>query len=64
MLVAHELGPMEPLITRAIVLESGRIVHDGAPPQPVGECARPGHDHVHPHGPGEQPVPISSWGPA
>jgi zinc transport system ATP-binding protein len=63
-LVAHELGPIEPLITRSIVLESGRIVHDGAPPQPVGECARPGHDHVHPHGPGEQPVRISSWEPA
>src|SRR5690606_475157 len=48
-LVAHELGPLEPLITRGVVVREGRIVHDGPPPQPEGECARPGHEHVHPH---------------
>ncbi|GAA3749582.1 metal ABC transporter ATP-binding protein [Salinactinospora qingdaonensis] len=47
--VLHELGPLEPLIDRAIVLSHGRITHEGAPPRPEGECARPGHDHVHPH---------------
>jgi zinc transport system ATP-binding protein len=53
-LVAHELGPMEPLITRSVVLEDGRIAHEGTPPKPQGECARPGHDHVHPHAPAEE----------
>jgi zinc transport system ATP-binding protein len=40
--VAHELGPLRPLITRAIVVHHGEIVHDGAPP--VAD-----NDHVHPH---------------
>jgi zinc transport system ATP-binding protein len=62
-LVAHELGPLEPLITRAVVLEHGRIGYEGAPPRPEGECAVPGHDHVHPHGPGEVPAPLTSWEP-
>ncbi|WP_181312761.1 metal ABC transporter ATP-binding protein [Nocardioides campestrisoli] len=30
-LVAHELGPMRPLVDRAVVMRSGRIVYDGAP---------------------------------
>lgn len=30
-LVAHELGPMAPLIDRAVVMRDGRIVYDGAP---------------------------------
>ncbi len=58
-LVAHELGPLEPLITRSVVLESGRVVHEGTPPIPEGECARPGHDHVHPHAPAEEPGLLS-----
>jgi len=49
LLVAHELGPIEPLITRAVVLRDGCVVHDGAPPPAVGAHALPGHDHVHPH---------------
>lgn len=49
LLVAHELGPVEPLVTRAVVLQGGRVVHDGAPPAPAGEHALPGHVHVHPH---------------
>lgn len=32
MLVMHELGPLEALVTRAVVLHGGRIVHDGAVP--------------------------------
>ncbi|GAA4888352.1 metal ABC transporter ATP-binding protein [Streptomonospora salina] len=48
-LVLHELGPLEPLIGRSVVLSGGGIVHDGPPPRPEGECARPGHEHVHPH---------------
>lgn len=30
-LVAHELGPLAPLVDRAVVLRDGRIVYDGAP---------------------------------
>jgi zinc transport system ATP-binding protein len=58
-LVAHELGPLEPLITRSVVMDAGRIVHEGVPPVPQGDCARPGHDHVHPHAPAEEPHLLS-----
>uniref|UniRef100_UPI000DE32D87 ATP-binding cassette domain-containing protein n=1 Tax=Nonomuraea lactucae TaxID=2249762 RepID=UPI000DE32D87 len=65
-LVAHELGPLEPLITRGVVVRDGRIAHDGAPPRPEGECARPGHEHVHPHAPdvaerGAPVGPLTGW---
>jgi zinc transport system ATP-binding protein len=53
LLVAHELGPLHPLIDRAVVVHDGRIAHDGAVPEPAGHHADPGHDHVHPHGPEE-----------
>lgn len=49
LLVAHELGPLQPLVTRAIVVHNGQIAHDGAVPEPVGHHASPHHDHVHPH---------------
>ncbi|MFD3473821.1 metal ABC transporter ATP-binding protein [Streptomyces sp. NPDC058695] len=49
LLVLHELGPLEPLIDRAIVLRDGCVLHDGPPPEAVGQHALPGHDHVHPH---------------
>ncbi|GGS48137.1 ABC transporter [Planobispora rosea] len=61
-LVAHELGPLEPLITRAVVLRDGCVCHDGAPPKAVGAHALPGHDHVHPHAP-EKPVSPLDWRP-
>jgi len=41
-LVAHELGPIAPLVTRSIVMRDGRVVHDGPP-------AGTGHDHDHGH---------------
>jgi zinc transport system ATP-binding protein len=56
LLVAHELGPLEPLITLAVVVHHGAIVHEGAAPAPAGHHADPGHDHVHPHGPEDRPV--------
>jgi len=59
MLVAHELGPLEPLVSRAIVIHDGVIAHDGAVPQPAGHHADPGHDHVHPHAPHDHP---GLWG--
>lgn len=42
LLVAHELGPMHPLITRAVTMADGRVLHDGPPPEP---------DHLHLHDP-------------
>ncbi len=53
LLVLHELGALEPLIDRAVVLRDGCVVHDGPPPEAVGQHALPGHDHVHPHAAGE-----------
>jgi zinc transport system ATP-binding protein len=60
-LVAHELGPLAPLVDRAVVMRDGRIAYDGAPLAdhavhgPVyGEshthhhASHHGHDHV-PH---------------
>jgi zinc transport system ATP-binding protein len=54
-LVAHELGPLAELVSRAVVLHHGRVVHDGAVPPPAGHHADPGHQHVHPHAPAEPP---------
>ncbi|MER5542938.1 metal ABC transporter ATP-binding protein [Streptomyces sp. NPDC001118] len=57
LLVLHELGPLEPLIDRAVVLRDGCVLHDGPPPRAVGQHALPGHDHVHPHAPaGAEPL--------
>jgi zinc transport system ATP-binding protein len=47
--VLHEAGPLASLIDRAVVLEHGRVVHDGAMPRAADHHADPGHDHVHPH---------------
>lgn len=52
-LVAHELGPIEPLIDRAVVVHDGRIVHDGPPQAAAGMHAF--HDHAHP-----EPAPDNS----
>ena len=48
LLVAHELGPMGPLIDRAVVLESGRVRYDGAVDHLLDEAL--GHAaHTHRH---------------
>ncbi|AEW93945.1 MULTISPECIES: metal ABC transporter ATP-binding protein [Streptomycetaceae] len=44
LLVLHELGPLQPLIDRAVVLRDGRVVHDGPPPA-AGPVA--GEEHCH-----------------
>jgi zinc transport system ATP-binding protein len=45
-LVAHEIGPVEPLIGRAVVMRDGRVAYDGPPTEAVtGEHA----DHTHHH---------------
>jgi zinc transport system ATP-binding protein len=54
-LVAHELGPLEPLVTRVVVLGRGRdgsILFDGPPPAPDHL-----HDPVHHHSHDVEPPP-------
>ncbi|MGN6693138.1 MAG: ABC transporter, partial [Aquihabitans sp.] len=52
-LITHELGPVEPLITRAVILRDGLVVHDGPPLQDE-------HHHHHDddwhHTHGDEPV--------
>ncbi|GAB4000660.1 metal ABC transporter ATP-binding protein [Nocardioides marmoraquaticus] len=51
-LVAHELGPLAPLVDRAVVLRDGRVVHDGAVPGDPTYGAHGhevGHHHAHDH---------------
>lgn len=52
-LVAHELGPLAPLVDRAVVLRDGRVVYDGAALQDH-EVHQPWlaepHTHHHHHG--------------
>lgn len=43
-LVAHELGPMESLIDRAVVLRDGRVVYDGPA---LSQEAAHGEHHLH-----------------
>ena len=51
LLVAHELGPLAPLVRRAVVLRAGAVVHDGPPP-PVAWLHDVDPEHAHPpHGP-------------
>jgi zinc transport system ATP-binding protein len=48
LIVAHELGPLEPLISRVVVMRDGRIDYDGPP---LGRSAVEHEDdeHVHHH---------------
>ncbi|GAA1154557.1 ABC transporter ATP-binding protein [Nocardioides aquiterrae] len=50
-LVAHELGPMAPLIDRAVVMRDGRIAYDGPPlaSDQVATAHLDHHDHGHHH---------------
>lgn len=41
LVVLHEIGPLAPLVDRAIVLREGRVVHDGDLPRSTPEL----HDH-------------------
>jgi zinc transport system ATP-binding protein len=45
LLVAHEMGPLEPLIGRTVVMRDGRVVYDG-PPLPSFQNVD-GHGHHH-----------------
>ncbi len=46
-LVAHEMGPIEPLVSRTVVMRDGRIAYDGTPLASFHE-AQHHHGHHHP----------------
>jgi zinc transport system ATP-binding protein len=62
LLVLHELGPLRPLIGRAVVVHDGRIAYEGTPPEPAGHHAEPDHEHLHPHAE-ELNAGICEWAP-
>ncbi|HET6562144.1 MAG TPA: ABC transporter ATP-binding protein [Marmoricola sp.] len=43
-LVAHEMGPLEPLIGRTVVMREGRVAYDGAPLESFQDVP---HAHAH-----------------
>ncbi len=45
-LVAHEMGPLAPLIGRTVVMRDGRVAYDGTPLESFQDAP-----HVHPHHP-------------
>jgi zinc transport system ATP-binding protein len=51
LLVAHELGPLRPLINRAVVLHEGEVEYQG----PVDAIADDANTHAHQH---SEPVPV------
>jgi zinc transport system ATP-binding protein len=54
--VLHEIGPLGPLVTRAVTLVSGEVVDDGPPTlQPHGMAAA--EDHAETHCDAPEPVP-------
>lgn len=52
--VLHELGPLEPLVTRVVCLDGGRVRFDGPIGDAPPELLHLGHDHD-PHG-GPEPA--------
>ena len=58
LLVLHELGPLEPLIDRAVVLRDGCVTHDGPPPRAAARA--PG---TAPAGPRPRPPARGPAGP-
>jgi zinc transport system ATP-binding protein len=48
LLVAHELGPLAPLVGRTVVMRDGRVVYDGAPLDSFQDVS-----HTHPHHPAD-----------
>jgi zinc transport system ATP-binding protein len=44
LLVAHEMGPLEPLISRTVVMRDGRIAYDGPPLESFRDAP---HAHAH-----------------
>jgi zinc transport system ATP-binding protein len=62
LLVAHELGPLAPLVGRSIVMRDGRVAYDGAPLASF-EDAPHAHAHEHGHGHGQR-GPLVDYVPA
>jgi zinc transport system ATP-binding protein len=61
-LVAHELGPLAPLIDRTVVLRDGRVAYDGPPVRREPGSAEPAwsdHGHHHP----DLPPPGTDYAP-
>lgn len=56
-LVAHELGPAEPVISRTWVMTAGRLTYDG-PPLPSHRHHDCGGEHEHAHEPTSGPANI------
>ena len=49
LLVAHELGPVRPVVSRAVVLRDGGVVHDGPLDGSPDSAAHEEHTHAHGH---------------
>ncbi|MFJ9028773.1 metal ABC transporter ATP-binding protein [Streptomyces sp. NPDC102274] len=62
LLVLHELGPLEPLIDRAVVLRDGCVVHDGPPPRAAGRQGSPSSSSRGGPMPGHAPDPLTNPG--
>ena len=45
-LVAHELGPLGPLVHRALVMRDGRVAYDGPPIEVFTDADEHGHHHT------------------
>ncbi len=54
LLVAHEMGPLEPLIGRTVVMRDGRIAYDGPPLESFRDVP-----HAHAHHPERPPADYS-----
>jgi zinc transport system ATP-binding protein len=62
--VLHELGPLESLVTRAICLDSGRVLFDGPLASAPPRLLHLGHDHDPHGGPGEDHgLGLFKWSP-
>ncbi len=53
LLVAHEMGPLEPLISRTVVMRDGRVAYDGPPLESFQDVP-----HAHAHHPSEHRVHV------
>ena len=60
-LVAHELGAMHTLVTRAITLADGRLLHDGPPPE-IDHLHLHDPEHSHPVHDEHPPSRTGGWG--
>lgn len=60
LVVLHEIGPLTPLVDRAVVLREGRVIHDGELPHSSTEFS---DHHRAEHGGHESTDPVDSGGP-